>query len=205
MEGILKNRLSIANLPTPVHYLPRLSEEFGVELFVKRDDLTESVASGNKIRKLEYVLYDAMAQGADTLVTCGGVQSNHCRAVAWIAAKMGLDCVLLLRGEHPGFLQGNLLLDSLLGAKFRFFSHKEFKNIKEIQNNVCLEIKEKGRHSEIMHTFAFNDILFFTVKCGNIVPEDRKEFTLLFSPVNGLGLSCIEKFSGLHTYHLFTG
>lgn len=145
MESILNKRILVANLPTPVHYFPRSSKQFGIELFIKRDDLTESVASGNKIRKLEYVLYDAVQQGADTLVTCGGIQSNHCRATAWITAKLGLDCVLLLRGEKPDTLQGNLLLGRLMGAEVRFFSPEDFQNISEIGKEVCTELKKKGK------------------------------------------------------------
>jgi D-cysteine desulfhydrase len=144
MEELLNNRVSIANLPTPVHHFPRLSEQFGINLFIKRDDLTESVASGNKLRKMEYVLYDAVKQSADTLATCGGIQSNHCRAVAWIAAKTGLNCILLLRGEKPQALLGNHLIDCLLGAETRFFSKDEFQNINEIGNQVCDELAEKG-------------------------------------------------------------
>ena len=76
MNSLLARRITMAHLPTPVHYLPRLSKTLGISLFVKRDDLTESVASGNKLRKMEYLLFEAREQGADTLVTCGGVQSQ---------------------------------------------------------------------------------------------------------------------------------
>jgi len=145
MKNLLGNRVKLANLPTPIHHYPRLSEEFGFELFVKRDDLTESVASGNKIRKLEYVLYEALREGADTLVTCGGVQSNHCRAVAWTAAKNGLNSVLLLKGARPAHLQGNLLLSDLLGAKARFCSDNEYANIDALAGQVCAELRSKGK------------------------------------------------------------
>ncbi len=145
MEDLLKSRISIAQLPTPVHHFPRLSGKYGIELFIKRDDLTESVASGNKLRKMEYVLYDAKEQGADTLITCGGIQSNHCRAVAWIAAKEGLDCILLLRGEPPDSLQGNLLINRILGAEPRFYSKEEFENIVELARMVCFEVVQNGK------------------------------------------------------------
>jgi D-cysteine desulfhydrase len=145
MEEILNNRVSLAHLPTPIQYFPRLSEQLGIELYIKRDDLTESIASGNKIRKMEYVVFDAKNQGADTLVSCGGIQSNHCRAVAWVAAKMGFDCLLLLRGEVPKMLQGNLLLDRLLGAEVRFYTPEDFKKISEIAKQICAEIEAKGQ------------------------------------------------------------
>lgn len=145
METLLHNRIPIARLPTPVHHFPRLSEKYGIELFIKRDDLTESVASGNKLRKMEYVLYDVREQGADTLITCGGIQSNHCRAVAWIAAKEGMNCILLLRGEHPDSIQGNLLIDRLLGAETRFYSKEEFENIMELARMACFEMVQSGK------------------------------------------------------------
>lgn len=145
MEELLNKRVPLANLPTPVQHMSKLSKQFNIELYVKRDDLTESVASGNKLRKMEYVLYNALAQGADTLATCGGLQSNHCRTVAWVAAKAGIDCQLLLRGENPPSPQGNYLIDSLLGAETRFFSPDEFMHINEIGKRICTELSEKGK------------------------------------------------------------
>jgi len=115
------NRLKLAHLPTPVEGLPRLSALLGgPRLFIKRDDLTGLGPGGNKTRKLEYLVADALARGRDTLVSTGAVQSNHCRQVAAAAAKMGLGCVLVLAGEPPAVRQGNLLLDSLSGARIIF-------------------------------------------------------------------------------------
>jgi D-cysteine desulfhydrase len=94
---------------------------------------------------MEYVLYEALQQGADTLVTCGGIQSNHCRAVAWTAAKMGLHCVLLLRGARPQHFEGNLLFDYLLAAETRFYTVAQFKNIAAIADPVCAELRSQGR------------------------------------------------------------
>jgi len=108
---------ALARLPTPLHPLPRLSEILGIELWVKRDDLTGFGLSGNKVRKLEYLFAEAESMGADTVLTTGGIQSNHCRATAVAARQRGLRPVLLLRGEDPGIPDGNLLLDSLLGAE----------------------------------------------------------------------------------------
>jgi D-cysteine desulfhydrase family pyridoxal phosphate-dependent enzyme len=114
-------RVSLAHLPTPLEEMPRLREALGdgPRLLVKRDDQTGLATGGNKTRKLEFLVAEALAQGADTLVTAGGPQSNHCRQTAAAAAKMGLRCVLVL-GSHPPFRSewnGNLLLDDLLGAK----------------------------------------------------------------------------------------
>ena len=116
-------RVPLAHLPTPIEALPRLSRLLGgPQLFIKRDDLTGLGMGGNKTRKLEYLAADALAEGAKTLITTGAVQSNHCRQVAAAAAKLGLDCQLILAGDEPGEAQGNLLLDKLSGAQIFFTS-----------------------------------------------------------------------------------
>jgi len=95
------DRLALAQLPTPLQPLDRLSAQFsGPRIWVKRDDLTDCALSGNKIRKLDFTLARALAQGCDTLITCGGVQSNHCRATALLGARLGLKVHLILRDEE---------------------------------------------------------------------------------------------------------
>ena len=89
----------------------------GPRIFIKRDDLTGLAEGGNKTRKLEYLMAEAIAQGADTVVTLGAAQSNHCRQTAAAAARCGLRCILVLRGDPPAGSTGNLLLDRLLGAE----------------------------------------------------------------------------------------
>jgi D-cysteine desulfhydrase family pyridoxal phosphate-dependent enzyme len=114
-------RVHLAHLPTPVEELPRLSRALGgPRLFVKRDDLTGLAGGGNKARKLEFSVGEALRQGADTLVTLGAVQSNHARQTAAAAARCGLRCVLVLGGHPPQAERGNLLLDRLLGAEVHF-------------------------------------------------------------------------------------
>ncbi len=110
-------RVSIAHLPTPLEPLPRLTAHLGgPQLWVKRDDQTGLATGGNKTRKLEFLVAEALARGADTLVTCGAAQSNHARQTAAAAARFGLACTLVLRGREPDLCQGNLLLDRWLGA-----------------------------------------------------------------------------------------
>jgi D-cysteine desulfhydrase len=115
-------RLELALAPTPILKLDRLSRRLGVELHVKRDDLTGLLESGNKVRKLEFLVGEALQQGADTLITCGPPESNGCRAVAAVAARLGLRAVLAIRGERPAAADGNLLLGRLLGADTRYVS-----------------------------------------------------------------------------------
>ncbi len=110
-------RIRFAHLPTPIEAMPRLSEHLnGPQLFVKRDDQTGLGMGGNKTRKLEFVLAQALEAGARTLITVGSIQSNHCRQTAALAAKFGLKCILVLSGEETTSANGNLLLDDLFGA-----------------------------------------------------------------------------------------
>lgn len=126
-------RISLANLPTPLVKLERLGRELGgANIWMKRDDLTGVEVSGNKVRKLEYVAADALAGGCDTLVTEGTPQSNHCRATAAVCARLGLQAVLLFRPEPPdGPPQGNHLLDTLFGAEMRSYPRAVYANRRE--------------------------------------------------------------------------
>jgi len=92
-------RLELLGAPTPLEYLPRFSDYLGREIYIKRDDMTPVALGGNKLRKLEFLVAEALSQGADTLVTAGAIQSNHVRQTAAVAAKLGLNCVALL--ENP--------------------------------------------------------------------------------------------------------
>lgn len=114
-------RIPLAQLPTPLQPLKRFCAKHQLPpIWVKRDDLTDSAASGNKLRKLEYNVALALQEGANALITCGGVQSNHCRATAIVAAAQGLACHLILRGDPPSQADGNLLLDQLVGANITY-------------------------------------------------------------------------------------
>jgi D-cysteine desulfhydrase len=123
------SRVSLAYLPTPLDELSRLRQALGrsPRLLIKRDDQAGLATGGNKTRKLEFVVAEALDQGADTLVTVGGPQSNHCRQTAAAAAKLGLRCVLVLGGapQPQPTWQGNLLLDDLLGAEIRWAGERD--------------------------------------------------------------------------------
>ncbi|MEW5888115.1 MAG: D-cysteine desulfhydrase family protein [Pseudomonadota bacterium] len=114
-------RLALARLPTPLEALPRLGANLGVALFVKRDDDTGLGMGGNKLRKLEFLLGEAQAQGADVVLTVGALQSNHARQTAAACARLGLACELILRrprqADDSYLRNGNVLLDRLLGAR----------------------------------------------------------------------------------------
>lgn len=135
-------RLSFAHLPTPIEALPRLSRALGgPQIFVKRDDQTGLAFGGNKTRKLEFLMAEAQALGADHLVTAGAVQSNHCRQTAAAAARFGLRCTLILFGDPPPTPEANLWLDHLFGANIRWTDRSRRDAMLE---QVFNELKERG-------------------------------------------------------------
>ncbi len=150
-------RLELAQLPTPLTAAPRLLPALlgtpGPTLYLKRDDLTGTPLSGNKVRKLEFLLAAAQAGGADTVVTCGGGQSNHCRATALAAAELGLRCILFLRVEDPAQpppRDGNLLLGALAGAELRFISRAAYQNRDALMAEACAELRTQGRSGYVI-------------------------------------------------------
>lgn len=120
-------KLALLSAPTPIEEISRFRDTLGggPRLFVKRDDAIPFGFGGNKVRKLEFVGAEAIAAGADTLVTVGGVQSNHARATAALAAKLGLHCSLIINGRAPERPTANALLDELLGAEIEYIPSRE--------------------------------------------------------------------------------
>ncbi|MCL7035838.1 hypothetical protein MKW94_030253 [Papaver nudicaule] len=156
---------SLAHTPTPIHRwnLPNLPKD--VELWIKRDDLTGMQLSGNKVRKLEFLLAEAVAQGADCIITIGGIQSNHCRATAVAARYLNLDCHLILRTSQalmekdPG-LVGNLLVERLVGANVELVSKEEYSRIGSVALTELLKerlIKE-GRRPYVIPVGGSNSL-----------------------------------------------
>jgi len=145
--------LPLARTRTPIEPLVRTSEALGVEIWVKRDDLTGSELSGNKVRKLEFLLAEALDQGADLVITCGGEQSNHCRATALAAARAGLGSHLVLRTEDPARpppATGNILLDRLAGASLRWISRPDWQRRTEILAEEAARLRAAGRRPYVI-------------------------------------------------------
>jgi D-cysteine desulfhydrase family pyridoxal phosphate-dependent enzyme len=120
-------RLRLAHLPTPVEELPRLREALGngPRLLIKRDDQTGLAFGGNKTRKLEFLLAESRDQGAETLITGGALQSNHCRQTAAAAARFGFKCILVLTGDKPKQPSANLMLDQLFRAEIVYVADRK--------------------------------------------------------------------------------
>lgn len=153
------DRIRLARTPTPLWPLKRISQRLGVKIYIKRDDLTGVELSGNKIRKLEFVLADAKAHKADIVLTCGGAQSNHCRATAVAAALLGLDCRLLLRTSdpaHPPPAEGNILLDRLVGAEIIWITPDEYRAVSDRFTREAEALEAKGRIPYIIPEGASN-------------------------------------------------
>ncbi|MCF7935278.1 MAG: D-cysteine desulfhydrase family protein [Synergistales bacterium] len=141
----LENRIHLGRLPTPLHELTRLGAELGgPRIFAKRDDLTGMAISGNKIRKLEYVGKQARDGGATVLITCGGVQSNHCRATAAAAALLGMKSHLVLNGEKPSVPEGNNFLDFLFGAACTYEPDAGLLDMEQRMESVAEGYRAKG-------------------------------------------------------------
>ena len=149
-------RLRLGYLPTPLEEMPRLTRALGgPRLFIKRDDQTGLAGGGNKTRKLEFSVAEALRQGADTLITVGGVQSNHCRQTAAAAARCGLRCIVVLRGHAPAAWNGNLLLDHLLGARVVFSGDR---TREEVAEEVAKEQQAAGHRPHTIPVGASNEI-----------------------------------------------
>lgn len=152
-------RLNLANLPTKIEKLNRLSAELGKNIYIKRDDQTGTEISGNKVRKLEYAVSEALIKGSDYLITCGGIQSNHCRATAAVAAKLGMGVYLVLRGEEDTPVEGNLFLDKILGANIKFITPEEYRNNRmDIMESIKKELDSKGYNAYIIPEGASNGV-----------------------------------------------
>jgi D-cysteine desulfhydrase family pyridoxal phosphate-dependent enzyme len=138
-------QVPLVTSPTPVEELPRLREAIGCRprLFVKRDDAIPFGFGGNKVRKLSFVGGRALAEGADTLITCGGVQSNHARATAAAAVRLGMRCMLVANGAPSSTLTGNALLDRLLGAQVHFVSGRDDRA--PAMERLAAEARSEGR------------------------------------------------------------
>jgi len=153
-------RTSLGFFPTPIHALPNLSARLrgqghGPTLWVKRDDQTGLAAGGNKTRKLEFLVADALVQGADTLITVGAPQSNHARQTAAAAAKAGLKSALVLRGVAPADRTGNILLDDLVGAEIFWAGTRP---LEAVAAEVAEELSSRGQRPYLIPLGGSNPI-----------------------------------------------
>lgn len=182
----LPKSIKLANLPTKIEKLERLSEKLGgPQIYIKRDDQTGTEISGNKVRKLEFAVKEAMDQGCDLLITCGGIQSNHARATAAVAAKLGLKSYLVLLGSGEEEIDGNCFLDKLLGANIKFVNVEDYVNKRmDIMKDIKEEMSKKGYKPYIIPMGASNGIgTFGYYKAMEEIIDQEKQMGIKFDAV----------------------
>lgn len=156
----IPDRIKLANLPTKIEKLDRLSKLIGgPDIYIKRDDYTGTEISGNKVRKLEFSIKEALDMGCDYLITCGGIQSNHARATVAAAVKLGMKAGLVLRGKEDTEIDGNLFINKLLGADIRFVTAEDYSNRRMgVMEELKKEMELKGYKPYIIPEGASNGI-----------------------------------------------
>ena len=180
-------RLPLPWFPPPIEVLDRLGRALGATapLFVKRDDAIPAGFGGNKIRKLQIVAAQALAEGADTLITTGGIQSNHARATASIAARLGLGCVLVANGTPQERPTANALLDRLLGAEIRYVPARDARA--PAMADAAEELRERGRRPFIIPLGAStaHGAAAFALAIGELLTQMPAPETILLATSSG--------------------
>ncbi|MEO0184349.1 MAG: D-cysteine desulfhydrase family protein [candidate division WOR-3 bacterium] len=187
--------------PTPIEEIKGIGEK--TRIYLKRDDLNGLLISGNKARKLEYLIADAKDKKCDTVITCGPAQSNHCRTTAAFCKIFGFDCHLLLRTKGKTIHTGNLLIDELLGAKIKFITPKQYEHRMEIMQNYAKKLK--GKKAYIIPEGGSNEVgalgyIDCTMEMRKFIEKERIEavYCAVGSGGTYAGLLMGKKLSGLN-------
>lgn len=182
---MIAKKLKLGNFPTRIERLEKFSTMVKGHVYIKRDDQTGTEFSGNKIRKLEYSINEAISNDCDTLITCGGIQSNHARATAAAGIKLGLKSVLVLRSDEKPELEGNYLIDKIMGADVRIISSEDYRERRqEIMENILKELEAKGRKGYIIPEGASNGIgTFGYLACFKEILKQEKEHGIIFDTI----------------------
>ncbi|HOI30770.1 MAG TPA: D-cysteine desulfhydrase family protein [Melioribacteraceae bacterium] len=175
-------RTKLGFFPTPLHELKRITSYFnGPRIFIKRDDLTGLAFGGNKTRKLEYLIADAISNGFDTVITGGAEQSNHCRQTAAAAAASGLDCHLVLGGKDPEKPTGNILIDKLLGVKIHWTG--EFRKGEKIPE-IAEQLRIAGKRPYIIPYGGSNPIgVYGFIEAMNEIGSQMNDMNIHFDHI----------------------
>lgn len=180
-------RVILSHSPTPLEKLPRLSEFLGCQIWIKRDDCTGLAGGGNKTRKLEYLLADALQQKADTIITFGGIQSNHARQTAAAAAKSGLNCELILEDvsgvpQQDYYHNGNILLDRLCGALVHRVAAGQ--NSQDVLAQRLTLLEQQGKKAYVIPVGGSNPLgSLGYVNCAQEILSQSKALNLRFDHI----------------------
>ncbi len=177
--------IELARCPTPIEPLDRLSAGLeGPRLFVKRDDETGIVMTGNKVRKLEFLFAKARADQCDTVITCGSYQSNHARATALVAAKLGLKCHLVLKNGMTASVDGNLFLDRLVGAEIQYVTPEEYMRVDEIMKQVARALADEGRRAFVIPEGGSNELgSLGYVRAAEEIAQQMRDMQMKFQDI----------------------
>jgi len=178
----IPKKINLAHLPTPLETLNYKGKSF----LIKRDDYTGSDFIGNKIRKLEYLLYEARKEKADIIFTCGGDQSNHSRAVASAASKLEINTRLFLWGDKRRRVDGNLFLDKMYGSEISYLNKKDFSNVDEIMTEERAKLVKKGKTVYVIPTGGSSTLGIWGYI--SFIDELKKQTNL--KKINGIYAAC---------------
>ena len=176
--------VTLTRTPTPLQPLPHLSARLGVNVSIKRDDLTDLALGGDKPRKLEYELVQAQTQGADTLVTCGSAQSNHARLTTAAARRLGMQCAVVLSRDHYEAVQGNLLAVYLMGAQVHLVDEDDHWALEQHALDLCEALRSQGRkpyYIPVSGTTPHSCLGY--VRCGLEIVDQMAERGLSFDAI----------------------
>lgn len=183
----IPERIHLANLPTKIEKLERLSRHLGgPDIYVKRDDQTGSEISGNKVRKNEFLLKEAMDSGCSVLITCGGVQSNHARSTAALAVKLGFEAHLVLKSDTACVAsEGNYFLNQLLGAKIKLISPDDYAHRRdEIMDKIKAQLAKEGKKAYVIPEGASSGLGLFGYYLGmEEIIKQQSEMGLTFDAI----------------------
>jgi D-cysteine desulfhydrase len=186
-------RETLTRRPTPLDYLEHLSGQLDVELYLKRDDLTDLALGGDKPRKLEYEIAQAKSEGADILVTCGSSQSNHARLTTAAAKRLGMDCAVILSRDKYQAFQGNLLTVYLMGAQVEFVETEDHWDLEEQALAVTDQLKASGRtphYIPVSGTTPHSCLGY--IDCGlelaDQIEQNELEFDAIYTPFGTGGI-----------------
>lgn len=178
-------KICLANLPTKIEKLENLSKTLGKNIYIKRDDYTGIELSGNKIRKLEYILHDALNKEVDTVITCGALGSNHARATVFACRKLGIEPKLLLAGDESLEIEGNRFLDLLASAEIKYISNRDYAGSRDqVMDKWAEELKAQGKKPLVIPQGASNALGSFGYEnCYREIVNQERELKVAFDAI----------------------